>query len=131
MALGLSVDLRERVVAAVDDGMRVIEAAKLFKVCDRVIYQWLKLREKTNSLKPITGNHRGHRAKIKDWDAFKVFIEAHKHLTVKKMIVEWEKINNETISESAMERSLKKIGYSAKKKLLATSKQMLKSEKLF
>ncbi len=31
MALGLSVDLRERVVAAVDDGMRVIEAAKLFK----------------------------------------------------------------------------------------------------
>ncbi len=70
MALGLSVDLRERVVAAVDDGTRVIEAAKLFKVCDRVIYQWLKLRKKTNSLKPITNHHTGHRAKIKDWDTF-------------------------------------------------------------
>jgi len=37
----LSIDLRKRVIAAVDNGMHVDEAVKVFKVCRRVIYNWL------------------------------------------------------------------------------------------
>lgn len=111
----LSIDLRKRVISAVDSGVRITKVAESFKVSRRVIYQWLDLRKKAHSLAPKSGYHKGHRAKITDWETFKIFVETNKHRTVKGMIIEWQKINNRTISESAMERSLKKIGYTSKK----------------
>ena len=113
----LSVDLRERVIAAVDKGMPKVTAAKTFGVSRRVVYNWLDLRRKTNSLDPKTGYQKGHSHKITDWDQFKLFAEKNKHKTVKKMIVEWEKQNNFTMSESVMERALKKINYTSKKNI--------------
>lgn len=110
-----SVDLRKRVISAIDEGMRPSHAAKTFKVCRKAIYNWLDLREETNSLAPKTGYQKGHSHKITDWDDFKKFASQNKHLTVKRMTIEWEKINNKTISESAMEKALKKIGYTSKK----------------
>lgn len=113
--MSYSIDLRKRVVDAVDSGMSITEIAKIFKVCNKTIYLWLALRSTTNSLAPKTGYQKGHSHKVKDWDQFRIFVENNKHRTVKRMIVEWEKINNDTISESAMERALKKINYTAKK----------------
>lgn len=127
----LSIDLRERIVAAVDSGMHIDDVAKIFKVSRRVIYKWLKLRKETNSLAPKTGYQKGHSHKITDWDQFSLFAAANKHHTVKGMIVVWEKLNNETISESVMERALKKIGYTSKKKLLVMPNQAKKNVKNF
>ena len=113
----LSIDLRERVIAAVESGMRPTQAAKTFNVSRRVIYNWLDLRSKTNSLAPKSGYQKGHSHKVTDWESFKIFVETNKHRTVKGMIVEWQKANNKIISESAMERSLKKIDYTSKKNI--------------
>ena len=41
----LSIDLRKRVIDAVDGGMRVTDAVKIFKVSRRVIYNWMNLQK--------------------------------------------------------------------------------------
>ena len=53
--MAFSLDLRERVITAVDNNMHVDEAVKIFKVSRRVIYEWLELRKETGSLAPKSG----------------------------------------------------------------------------
>lgn len=117
-----SIDLRERVISAVDGGMKKVDVAKAFKVCRRVIYNWLALRQRTNSLEAKSGYQKGHSHKVTDWDEFRKFAEANRYCSVKKMTVEWEKTFNTTISETAMEDALKKINFTSKKKHLTISK---------
>ena len=111
----LSLDLRARVIAAVDDQKRITDVAITFKVSRRVIYEWLALRKKTGSLIPITGYQKGHSHKITDWDQFRAFAEEYKQDHVPKMIIEWKKLTSVDVSESVMYRALKKIGYTSKK----------------
>jgi len=113
--MALSIDLRERVIAAVDGGMRITNACKVFNVCRRAIYSWLDLRKETNSLRPKYGYQRGHSHKIKDWDQFRKFAEAHKSCTIVQMKDKWQEINGETISKSVIQRALIKINYTSKK----------------
>ena len=129
--MAFSIDLRKRVVDAIDNGMRITEASKTFKVCRSVIYDWKNLLNKTNQLSPKSGYQNGHSHKITDWDQFKAFIEKHKHCASPQMRVEWKKITDIDMSESAMLRALKKIGYTSKKKLFFTPKQIKKNGKHF
>lgn len=50
-----SVDLRARVISAVDSGDSVDEAAELFGVTARTIWSWLALREETGRVEPRKG----------------------------------------------------------------------------
>ena len=113
----LSIDLRERVIAAIDSGMRKVDAVKIFKVSRRVIYFWLDLRKNTNSLAAKSGYQKGHSHGITDWDKFRKFINNHKHLSIKRMTIEWQKLFNETITERVIGRGLKKINYTSKKNI--------------
>lgn len=125
--MAFSVDLRESVMRAVDAGMRPTEAEKVFNVCRSVIYDWKRLREKTNSLAPKINYQKGHSHKITDWKKFEAFVEKHKCCTSAQMRVEWEKVTGISISESPMLRALHKIGYTSKKKHLVIPKQTKKS----
>lgn len=58
MPVPYSLDLRQRVIAACDEGrLKRHEIADLYNVGESTIYEWLKLRETTSSLapKPHTG----------------------------------------------------------------------------
>jgi transposase len=110
--MALSIDLRKRVIGAVDSGMSVKNAAIAFSVCKKAIFNWLKLRRETGSLKPKTGYQKGHSHKITDWDLFKKFVQKHQGLTSPYMIIEWEKLTQVKVSESVMLRALRKIGHS-------------------
>ncbi len=129
--MALSVDLRKRVITAIDEGMRPVDAAKLFKINRRTIYDWLSLRKETNNLEPKSGYQNGHSHAIKDWDQFKEFVENNKNCTIREMVVEWKKLTNATVVMSVIQRALKKIGYTSKKKLLTTSKRMPKNVRSF
>jgi transposase len=115
MAGPLGIDLRERVVAAVDDKKPISEVALTFNVSRKAIYNWLNLRKQTSSLAPKSGYQKGHSQKVKNWEEFKEFAQNNRHHTLEEMCVEWKKEKNDNISISAMERSLKKIGYTSKK----------------
>ena len=127
----LSIDLRKRVIGAVDGGMHIDEATQVFKVCRRVIYNWLELRKTTNSLAPKSGFQKGHSHKITDWDKFKSFVETNRLCTSPQMIIKWKELTDVNVSESVMLRALKKIGYTSKKKLLVIPKQIKKNEQHF
>ena len=125
--MAFSLDLRERVISSVDNNMHVDEAAKIFKVSRRVIYEWLELRTKTGNLAAKSGYQKGHSHKITDWVKFTEFVEKHKHCASPQMRVEWKKLTNVDMSESAMLRALKKVNYTYKKKHFFTKKLIKKS----
>lgn len=127
--MAFSIDLRERVIAAIDEGQRVTDVSKLFKVCKRVIYNWLNLREETNSLAPKSGYQKGHSHKITDWEKFRSFAENNQNCTVNQMIAKWVALTGIAMSDSVMERALHKINYTSKKKLWATLKPTKKNVK--
>jgi transposase len=122
--VAFSIDLRERVISAVDNNMRITEAVKVFKVSRRVIYEWLELRKTTGNLAPKTGYQKGHSHKITDWEKFKAFAHENQQSNSPQMIIAWEKLSGVKVSESVMLRSLKKINFTAKKKLSAMPKQI-------
>lgn len=122
MPVPFSLDLRKRIIAAVDEGMKINEAAVLFKVCSRVIYNWLKLRNETKELLPKSGYQKGHSHKITDWEVFKAFAEANKYCTIDEMKAKWDIDTNDTVAKSVIQRGLKKIGFTSKKKLLTMPK---------
>jgi transposase len=59
MPAPLSVDLRERVVEAVDAGDKIAKVARRFGVTRPTIYSWLALREQTGSLDARVRPERG------------------------------------------------------------------------
>ncbi len=122
-----SLDLRQRVITAVDENMHIDEAVKVFKVSRRVIYEWLELRKETGSLKPKSGYQKGHSHKITDWDKFKIFAETYTQYSAPRMIIEWKKLTDTNVSADVIYKALKKIGYTSKKKLLVTSKPIKKN----
>lgn len=128
--MAFSLDLRERVIASVDEDMHIDEAVKTFKVSRRVIYEWLELRKETGGLKRKTGYQKGHSHKITDLEKFKAFANSHKHSSSPQMIIKWEQLTGVKVCESVMLRMLKKIGFTSKKKPLAMPKQMQKNVKI-
>jgi transposase len=129
--VAFSIDLRERVISAINNNMRVAEAVKLFKVSRRVIYEWLNLRKTTGSLAPKTGYHKGHSHKITDWEKFKIFASENQQSRSPQMIIAWEKLTGVKVSESVMLRGLKKINFTSKKKILVMQKQTKQNAKSF
>ncbi len=127
--MAFSIDLRARVIAAVDNGMTTVEAVKVFKICRKTICNWQKLLKTTTSLAPKCGYQKGHSHKINDWEQFKKFVEKHQQCASPQMRAEWKEFTNIDMSESAMLRALKKIGYTAKKKHLVIPRQVKKNEK--
>jgi transposase len=125
--MALSFDLRRRVLEAIDDGMDVSAAAATFNVGRRTIYDWFKLREETGDFKRKSGYQKGHSHKIKDLKMFKVFVEKNKYLTQEEMARKWGEENNIMISDSAIFRALKKIGYTSKKNIFLSRSKARKA----
>ena len=47
------IELRERAVAAMTDGMSAAEAARIFRVAISVLYDWKRLQRQRGSLAPL------------------------------------------------------------------------------
>ena len=122
-----SIDLKERVVSAIKKGMGKTEAAEIFNVGRRTIYEWLDLLKNNKSLAPKSGYQKGRTPTIKDWDQFKAFVEKHTHCTSPQMIIEWKKLTGVNVATSVMLRALHKINFSPKKKRFIMPRQTNKN----
>ena len=58
----LSMDLRERLISAVDGGMSRRSAAKLFSVAPSTAIKWVDQQRRTGSVRPLArgGDYRSH-----------------------------------------------------------------------
>ena len=86
-----SLDLRTKVIEALDRGMSLSQASKIFNISRNPIDLWLKRREETGSYQPKTHYQKGYNAKITDLENFKEFAQKNGHLTQKEMAKAWEK----------------------------------------
>ena len=73
MAAPYSYDLRQKVIQAIDNGMGKSEASRVFGLRRNTIDLWLKRRETTHEFQADTGDQKGSRHKITDWDSFREF----------------------------------------------------------
>lgn len=106
-----SVDLRTRVVGAVDGGDSVDEVAERYKVSARTIWSWLALRTQTGSVAPRVGAV-GPQPKLDEHrEKIVAAIEAAPSLTLDELRVKLELPGCRTTLWKALERwgqSLKK-----------------------
>lgn len=121
--MAYSVDLRKRVVASVHSGMKKKQVCELFNICKQTLYNWLLLEKKEGHLNPQTGFQKGHSHSIKDLDEFRKFVDLHPDYTQEEMAQHYG------VGSSSIGRTLKRIGYSRKKRVKHTPKEMKQSEK--
>lgn len=119
-----SLDLRKRAVAAAHGGMKKIKVCELFTICRQTLYSWLALEKTQGHLQPQTGFQKGHSHGIKDLDKFREFVGLHPDYTQEEMAEHYG------VGSSTIGRSLKKIGYSRKKRAKLTLKEVKRSEKI-
>ena len=110
-----SLDLRQKVMKAVDRGDRVGMIAKNFGLDEKTIYLWRKQRKERGHIEPITKYQKGHHPKITDLKKFEEFVRENASCTTKELTLKWG-----NIGLSAIKKYLKKIGFTRKKRLLGT-----------
>ena len=116
-----SLDLRIKVIKAVNAGIPKKDIIKTFNICKQTIYNWLELSKKYGSVdsikKPRISNNRG----IKDDVEFEKYVNKHADFTQKEMALDFN------VGASTIGRTLKRIKYSRKKRLKLIKKEPKKN----
>jgi len=109
------------------DGLKISEASLLFNISRNTINLWLKRQAQTGNFEALPNKPLGNGHKITDWEKFREFACEHGEKTQVEMAKLWDgQISDRTIS-----RALKKIGFTRKKRPMATESGMKPSGKLF
>jgi transposase len=114
---GYSVDLRERVLAAVDNGMTHPEAAETFSIGQASVDRWVRLRRETGSLEPRP-HGGGYPAAFDDEqrEIVRQVVAEKPDRTLAELTVEVCARIKRTVSASAIVRAVKKLGLTLKKR---------------
>jgi transposase len=120
MPAAYSDDLRNKVLAAVDRGEKKSHVSRMFNISRNTVDLWLKRRDATGCASPIRGYHRGPDPKINDLEAFRAFAQALGHLTQQQMAERWP----EPITDVTVGKALRRIGFTRKKRPMATMSAM-------
>ncbi len=123
----ISEDLRTRVLSMYRGGATASEAAAHFGVCQRSVYRWDKQEKERGTL--TSGHVRsGRRSKIVVDEQFEKFAKATATKTLQAMADYWNQQAEEQVSQMAMWRAVKKLGYTRKKRRIATKKPAQKNK---
>jgi transposase len=114
MGKAISEDLRSRVLKMYRGGKTATETASHYGVCARSVYRWDKQEKETGTL--VSGRVRsGRKSKIVIDKRFEEFAKATAHKTLQAMADHWNSQAEEHVSQMAMCRAVKKLGYTRKK----------------
>ena len=117
MAKPYSYDFRQKVIEAIElDGRKKCEVSEIFNISRNTIDLWLKRKAQTGDLKPKPNKPPGTNHKITDWEKFREFAKVYGDKTQEQMAQLWEG----DISDRTISRALHKIGFTRKKRLMAT-----------
>lgn len=120
-------ELRQKAVAAVHRGERQQDVCRMFHIGRNTLYLWLKRETETGDCQAKTGYQKGYGNIITDLEAFQLFVQQHPDKTQTEMAQLWP----EEVSQRTISRTLKKIGFTRKKRPMATEKEMSKNGKSF
>ena len=126
MGKSYSVDLRMRVLSAIDGGLSKMQAHRTYGVSRSTIDDWLALREETGSVQVIPS--RAGRKGLHRQEAFAEFVSRHQHSTLEQMRTAWHAQEQQTMSLMAFSRALRALGYTRKKRVICTARDESKKE---
>ncbi len=110
------IELRERVVAFVDEGHRHREAARHFRVSPKFVNDMIKLRRETGALLPKRQGNLGRTGKLnglQDWGRTR--LAERGDLTLDELCLELEQLHGVTVHRSSVGRWLHRLRLSHKK----------------
>ena len=111
-----SMDLRQRIVAAVDAGTPRAEVARTFRVSLATLKRYLKQRRETGTLAPRTSPGRPAEIPPAQHEALRAQLAAHPDATLAQHCQRWQADQQATVSVSAMQRAIARVGWSRKKR---------------
>lgn len=121
MGAAYSVDLRSRVLDALDGGMSKMEAHRTFRVARSTIDDWLALRAQTGQIQAIPHVRHGRVPMINDLVVFEAFATRHCHKTLEQMTRAWFEETGQRLSVMPFSDAMKKIGWTRKKSAGSTA----------
>jgi transposase len=110
-----SIDLRQRVLHAIDHGTPRAEAAALFQVSLSTIKRYLKQRQVSGNLarKPVPGRPSRYGAAL-DVE-LPAQLTAHDDATLEQHCQLWEQTHGQRVSPATMSRAIARLGWTRKK----------------
>jgi transposase len=111
-----SVDLREKVLRAVDQGYPREEIIKLLGVSRATIKRYLKQRRETGSIAPKAIPGRAPKKLGLLQAELAAQLQAHDDLRLEDQCRLWEQTHSMPVSTSTMSESIKRIGWTRKKR---------------
>jgi|SRR5215207_9366760 len=112
-----SVDLRERIIAAVTSGMSRKDVVRTFQISAATLGRYLKQQRETGDLTPR--HHTGGRQKqiaSEHHAALQELIAAAPDATLAETCQQWQQHTGVLLSQSTMSRALATIGWTRKKR---------------
>ena len=120
-----SQDLRQKAIKAIESGGSFLSVSKSFNINRNTLSDWYKRYQQTGGYRPKQGYQQGHSHRITDWEAFRAFVRKHGEKTQAERAEAWPG----EMSEDAVRRGLKKIGFTRKKRPMPIAKETNKSDK--
>jgi transposase len=127
-----SMDLRERVLAAVERGTPRGEIVRTLGVSEPTIRRYLRLRTETGSVapKPYPKRPFSIGQSVEQRRALWKQLEEHNDATLEKHCQLWEREQGVKISISTMSRAIRRLGWTLKKRVWVPPNETKKREVL-
>lgn len=125
-----SVDLREKVLRAVDQGYQRTEIIKLLGVSRATIKRYLKQRRETGSIAPKAIPGRTPKKLGLLQADLAAQLQAHDDLRLEDQCRLWEQTHGVLVSTSTMSEAIKRLGWTRKKRRWVPLNAVRKSEPL-
>lgn len=110
-----SIDLRERIVEAVEGGMSRARAVETYRVSLATIKRYLKLKRQGGGLDPKPSPGRRPKIRSEQHAELEEQLRAHDTAKLEEHIELWRKKHGVGMSVPAMSRAIKRVGWTRKK----------------
>jgi transposase len=107
-------DLRERLLGAIDGGLPVAEAARLFRVCPSTIVRWRRRQRTTGTVAARSRPGRPPRIGAAHAAALQAQIAAAPDATLAQQCASWTAQQGVAVSVATMSRVIRRLGITVK-----------------
>jgi transposase len=108
-------DLRQRVMAAVEDGMPITAVARHFRLHRSTIYRYLAQQQERGTLVPRTSLGRVRAITAVDEARLVAQLQQHPTATLSEHCAMWEQTSGVRLSPATLSRAIRRVGWTRKK----------------
>lgn len=130
MGKSYSEDLRIRALGALDGGQKKSRVSRSFSIARSTLDDWIALRERTGGVK-VVPKRPSCVAALSDTPSVHEFIQRHQHSTQQQMATAWEQETGHKLCAMTFSKSLRRLGYTRKKRVISTESVMRSSAVFF